>query len=304
MYDSDSMEVDTPTQKRVTNKDATTNTTNGRKSKSVATVSVMDMRLPRYWLGFSYMEAMEQIAIDRNLSKCTNNEPLEDLMAKGYIKTEAKELLQATIVFPRVPHILYPLVREDKVLGQHFNLTQIPFEVETHLDIGLSFYFHVTIFFEKPKTTFEHDVILDKAHRRFEEMSILLGTNVLHPISVLCKNRKTRKESRTWVGILKAHLLKPEVHGIELLRGTKPFIFRLDDDELSLEKVAKGYDTIAKNNLFFVKFTSKSPEVVTAHSLFNEVLEDNFYRKQEYEIIGVQKNASQDFTWIVAPTPN
>jgi hypothetical protein len=78
----------------------------------------------------------------------------------------------------------------------------------------------------------------------------------------------------------------------------------LDDDGLFLGKVAKGYDTVAKNNLLSVKFTSKSLEGITAHSLYKEVLEDSFFRKQEYEITGVQKSASQDFAWIVAPTPN
>jgi hypothetical protein len=247
---------------------------------------------------------MEQIAIDRDLPECTNSEPLEDLMARGYIKIEAEELLQAIVAFPRVPQTLYPSVREDKVVGQHFNLTQIPFEIETHPDTGLALDFHVAIFFEKPKTAFEHDVILDKAHKRFEDMRILLGTNVRHPISVLCKNTKMHEEPRTWVGILKAHLMNPEVHGIELLRGTRPFILKLDDDELFLGKVAKGYDTVAKNNLLSVKFTSKSLEGITAHSLYREVLEDSFFRKQEYEITGVQKSASQDFAWIVAPTPN
>jgi hypothetical protein len=56
--------------------------------------------------------------------------------------------------------------------------------------------------------------------------------------------------------------------------------------------------------LLSIKFTSKSLEGITAYSLFKEVLEDCFERKQEYEITGVQKNASQDFAWIVAPTPN
>jgi NCAIR mutase (PurE)-related protein len=56
--------------------------------------------------------------------------------------------------------------------------------------------------------------------------------------------------------------------------------------------------------LLSIKFTSKSLEGITTHSLFKEVLEDSFERKKEYEITGVQKNASQDFVWIVAPTPN
>jgi hypothetical protein len=147
------MEIDAPhasSQKRFTDKDTTSKTANRKKNKTdkpTINVSVPDQRPLRYWLGFSYME---QIAIDRNLLECTNNEPPEDLMAKGYIKTEAEEMLQAIVAFPRVPQILYPSVRKDKVLGQHYNLMQIPFEVEVYLDIGLSLDFHVTIFFERP----------------------------------------------------------------------------------------------------------------------------------------------------------
>jgi hypothetical protein len=130
--DFDLMEIDAPhalSQKRLTNKDATSRAANGKKNKSdkpTINVSVPNQRPPRYWLGFSYME---QIVIDRNLPGCTNSEHPEDLMAKGYIKTKAEEMLQAIVAFPRVPQILYPSAREDKVLGQHYNLTQIPFEV-------------------------------------------------------------------------------------------------------------------------------------------------------------------------------
>ena len=84
------MEVDTPAQKKITDQDTTTNTANGKKSKSATNVSVSDPKAPRYWLGFSYME---QIAIDRDLPECTNNEPLEDLMEKRYIKTENTKLV-------------------------------------------------------------------------------------------------------------------------------------------------------------------------------------------------------------------
>jgi hypothetical protein len=179
------------------------------------------------------------------------------------------------------------------VLGQHYNLTQIPFEVEVHLDIGLSLDFHVNIFFERPQTTFGHDKILDKALKRFEEMEIPLGTSIRHPINVLCKHTKTREEPRVWVGIIKVHLLQPKIDGIDLLRGVRPFILRLDDNALFLGKVAKDYDAVAKNNLLSVKFASKSLEGITAHFLFKEVLEDSFERKQEYEITGVQKVPSK-----------
>jgi hypothetical protein len=89
--------------------------------------------------------------------------PMEDLVAKSYIRAEAKELEQAIVSFLRVPQKLYPSTRIDKVLGQHYKLTQIPFEVATNPDTGLSLDFHITIYFEQPKTPYEHDEILEKA---------------------------------------------------------------------------------------------------------------------------------------------
>jgi hypothetical protein len=79
--DLDSMEIDSPpqasTQKRLTDKDIATKTSSGKRSKPMTYTSVPEQRLPRYWLGFSYMK---QIAIDRDLPEYTNSEPLEDLM--------------------------------------------------------------------------------------------------------------------------------------------------------------------------------------------------------------------------------
>jgi hypothetical protein len=80
-HDSDLMEIDAPqASKRTTDKDTTSKIASGKKSKLskyAPNVTIPDLRPPRYWLGFSYME---QIAIDRNLPECTNNEPLEDLV--------------------------------------------------------------------------------------------------------------------------------------------------------------------------------------------------------------------------------
>jgi hypothetical protein len=118
------------------------------------------------------------------------------------------------------------------VLDQHYNLTQLPFEVETNQDTGLSLDFHITIYFDQPKTPFEHDEILAKALERFSQMEIPLGTNILYPITVLCKHSKQREDPRIWARIIKVHLLRPEIHAIDLLRGTRPFIFKLDHDNL------------------------------------------------------------------------
>jgi hypothetical protein len=149
---------------------------------------------------------------------------VEDLVTKGYMRTEAEELEQTIVSYPRIPQKLYPSKRNDKVLDQHYNLTQLPFEVETNPDTGFSLDFHVTIYFEQPRTPFEHDEILTKAMERFEQMAILLGTSILHPITVLCKHSKQKDEPRIWAGIIKAHLLKLEIHAIGMLKGTRPFI--------------------------------------------------------------------------------
>jgi hypothetical protein len=61
-HELDLMEVDAPqaaAQKRTTGKDTTLRTTKGKKSKpdkAMNNISVPDQRLPRYWLGFNYME--------------------------------------------------------------------------------------------------------------------------------------------------------------------------------------------------------------------------------------------------------
>ena len=70
-------------------------------------------------------------------------------------------------------------------------------------------------------------------------MSIPLRSDILHPITVFCKHTKQREDPRIRVGIIKVHLLYPEIHAIDLLRRTRPFILQLDNGESYLGKVAK-----------------------------------------------------------------
>jgi hypothetical protein len=181
---------------------------------------------------------------------------------------------------------------------------QLPFEVETNPDTGLSLDFHIIIYFEQPSIPFEQNEILAKTKRRFEHMTIPLGTSILHPITVLCKHAKQKEDPRIWAGIIKAHLLKPEIHAIDLLKGSRPFILELDNNNPYLGKVAKGYDAMARNNLLSVKFEEPILQDILAHDLFKQILEDSFKRNLNYEIIGVQKGTANTYAWVVATTPN
>jgi hypothetical protein len=99
-------------------------------------------------------------------------------------------------------------------------------------------------------------------------------------------------------------LLKPEPHAIDLLRGTRPFILQLDNDNLYLGKIAKGYDVVVRNNLLLAKFESLNLSGIIAHDMYQSVLKDSFDRNLEYEVTGVQKGKINSFAWIVAATPN
>lgn len=57
------------------------------------------------------------------------DESLEDMITRGMIPKEAQEAREATVAYPRTPHLLYPREREDGIVGQHYNLTQIPFDM-------------------------------------------------------------------------------------------------------------------------------------------------------------------------------
>jgi hypothetical protein len=67
---------------------------------------------------------------------------------------------------------------------------------------------------------------------------------------------------------MKAHLLKPKIHAIDLLKGTRPFILELDNNNSYLGKVAKSYDAMARNNLLSVKFEGPIFQDISAHDLF------------------------------------
>ena len=145
----------------------TTKTSSKKKSKSPEEFHVIIPETPnrKYWLGFNYTE---QLAKEARMLECIVDESIEDLVARGYMRTEVEELETSIVSYPKVPQMLYLSTRYDKVLGQYYNLTQLPFKVETNPVIGLSLDFHITIYFEHPITPFEHDEILSKAQKRFE----------------------------------------------------------------------------------------------------------------------------------------
>jgi hypothetical protein len=83
------------------------------------------------WFGFL---VLEQIARD------AGHPPLDisDInvhLARG-IPQEARTLSNSRISYPRIPQKLWPNMRKDGKLGQHYHLTQIPFDAEIVVATG------------------------------------------------------------------------------------------------------------------------------------------------------------------------
>ena len=217
---------------------------------------------------------------------------------KDRSEKEASELLKVVFSYSHVPQTLFPIVRPDGIEGQHFNITQIPFEVETNPETGLSYDYQVAIYFQKPTRQYAHEEILALTQARLKETRIALGSKIAEPIAILCKNGSARH----WSGTIKLHLKHPGVDNMNLLRGHRPFILNLDT-VMTVGKICKSYNTIARNNMLSVKINSPSLGDVTGHALFKEIVEEGFKRGQELEITSVQKNTKETWAWLVAPTP-
>ena len=148
-----------------------------------------------------------------------------------------------------------------------------------------------------------YDAVKDKVVKRCQAMDIQLGEDFIDPVTILCKHAKEGEQKGIWLEIIKLHLARPEVDGINLLKGLRPFILRLDNDEPYLGKVCKGYDAIAGNNNLSVLIKSENLEGVKAQDLFKEILENSFTCSHDFEITSVQKSTSQRHACIVAPIP-
>ena len=231
------------------------------------------------WLGFPALNLVnKQKELPRESIGTTR-----ELMKKGIDFDEAKEMQNALPSFPFVPQMKWPSKREDGIEGQHFNLTQLPFDVEVD-ENGFSFDYQVSIYFELKKIKLEKDIIMGKVKERLAIMKIKTGELIGEPIAIMCYHKST-----TWSGSIKLHLDNPVVDAKGLLQGTKAFILTLDEEKPWRGKVCKSYDMLALNNLLSVKITSDTLIGKEWFKFFEDVVNEGFDRKYDYEVTNIQK---------------
>ena len=129
---------------------------------------------------------MEKLAKEEGLEELFNDESIADRITKGIPHKKTEELECVSISYPRVPQTLYPSERSDDIIGQHLNLIQLPQEIEIDPISKLSKDFHIAIHFQVPNNPLLHNHVKDLVTERLNEMKILLRTNLIEPISILC----------------------------------------------------------------------------------------------------------------------
>ena len=276
------------TQKRASSSSQATSNQKKAKGKSNS-----GLKRPPFWLGY---QAMNWTNRGKGYPMDAN-EPVATLVKNGMREKEAKECQNALISFPFVIQEEWPNSREDGKDGQHFNLTQIPSDVEVD-KFGFSFDYQIAILFEMGEKEWEKETIMSLVEERLKEMNIELGEVIGEPIAIMCFHKSTK-----WSGVIKLHLKTPEIDGIGLLQGLRPFILKLDDDKFKRGKICKTYDSLALNNLLSVKVTSDELEFKEWYELFTNMVEESFKRGLEYEITNIQKKKENKYAWVVASSP-
>ena len=262
--------------------------------KKVKGIKPSEIGRAPYWFGF---HAMNSIAKAANMP-LIQTPSFTELVKNGVSEFEAHEMVESCPSFPFVDQKEWPSKRIDGKKGMHFNLTQIPLDVEVG-DHGFALDYHISIHFELEGRELDRDMIIDLTKDRLKSMKIEVGEILGEPIAILCFHGTKR-----WSGVIKLHLKNPEMDGYGLLRGLRPFILKIGPFKLARGKVCKSFDTIAIASMLSVKITTPSIKGKEWYDLFEEIVGDGFRRGLDFEITNVQKLADAEFAWIKAPSPD
>jgi hypothetical protein len=176
-------------------------------------------------------------------------------------------------------------------------LTQIPFDAGIIAETGFAKTYQLLLHFEKTRRDYSSKEILDLTASQFQQLNMELG-EILEPIAPLC----SAKGTKPWNGMTKVHLRNPTSDGNALLTGTRVFSLILDE-ELTIPKISKRYDSLASNDLLTVTISSPNLSQMPPHEILTEIVTSSFCRGQEYEISQVHKQKEDAKAYLVGTSP-
>ena len=249
---------------------------------------------PPFWLGF---HALNLLAKEKD-APMEPSHSVSQLVRMGVSNEEALDWVQSEPAFPYVLQEEWPSKRTDGKEGNHYNLTQLPHELEVD-EFGFALDYHVAIFFELGEMELLKDDVMEMVVARLNHMHIEVGDLLGEPIAIMCYHG-----SKKWSGSVKIHLKDPKTDGCGLLQGLRPFILKLDGQHIRRGKVCKSFDSIAIASLLSIRVNSEQLKGKKWYNMYEEVVTDSFERCHDFEITNIQKNEGADFAWIKAPSPD
>jgi hypothetical protein len=220
---------------------------------------------------------MELLAIDNDTPPQDVYTSIRELIRRSYRENEAAEIHTARITFPRVPQQKWPSARLDGQTGHHFHLTQVPTNVEVNPQTGFALVYHILMNSAKPSIVYNSQEVIAMTKARFQKMDIELG-ELYEPIASLYNSKND-----AWNSITRIHLKRLESDGNALLEGIRIFAFEIDE-ETTITKISRGFDSVAANDELTLKIASKLLLNVPAHRLYKSIVRESFKRSKEFEI--------------------
>ena len=261
-----------------------------KKAKGKETAS----QRPPFWLGYHTLNALAR----DNGEMFEPTLSVSELVRFGMEHNEALEHLEVFSSFPYVLQQAWPSKKLDGKEGGHFNLTQVPFDVEID-EYEFFLDYQIAIAFEIGDRNITRDEIYAKTEARLEKMNIQLREVLGEPIAILCFHG-----SKRWSETIKLHLKNPLKYANELLLGIRSFILKLDRISHCRGKVFKSFDSIAIASLLSVKISSSTLKDKKWFQLHEEIVNDSFKRGYKFEVTNVQKNDNAKFPWIKTSSPD
>ena len=221
---------------------------------------------PFFWLGY---RTLNTIAYE-------NGESIEPTLSVSELvkfSMTHEQALEHLVTIPSFPYILqeaWPSKRMDKKEGGHFNLAQVPFDIEVDEE-GFALDYQIAISFELCERNLSKEDIHAKTEARLKVMGIQLGEILGEPIAIICFHG-----SKRWSGTIKLHLKNPTKDANDLLHGNRSFILKLDDLTYCRRKAFKSFDSIAIASLLSVKISSPSLQGKKWFELHEEIVKDSF----------------------------
>jgi hypothetical protein len=122
------------------------------------------------------------------------------------------------------------------------------------------------------------------AASRFEQMAIPLSTALKDPIIAF-----VAPDTKKWLGILKVDLALPARDGIALLCGDRAFVMPLQDGELVVAKVEKGFEFLSAATHRRVRLDSGAFQGLHSNQVMSELIKYAYYAGGELEVASVSK---------------